>query len=197
MEMKFRTSHQLVLASASPRRKELFLHLGVPFEVITSNVEETSVQGKDFKDYVQKVALLKSQDVASRNPGKTVIGADTIVVFNNELLHKPKTREEAIEHLEKLSSNKHEVMTAVAIITKDRQAYTFVEVTNVYFKKLSKTLIEKYVDTKDPFDKAGGYGIQTGGALFIDRIEGDYNTVVGLPIATLFEKLVELEIISL
>lgn len=197
MEMKFNTQQQLVLASASPRRKELFLHLGVPFEVITSNVEETSVQGKDFKDYVQKVALLKSQDVASRNPGKTVIGADTIVVFNNELLHKPKTREEAIEHLEKLSSNKHEVMTAVAIITKDRQAYTFVEVTNVYFKKLSKTLIEKYVDTKDPFDKAGGYGIQTGGALFIDRIEGDYNTVVGLPIATLFEKLVELEIISL
>ncbi|NLY80187.1 MAG: septum formation protein Maf [Lysinibacillus sp.] len=195
--MKFNTQQQLVLASASPRRKELFLHLGVPFEVITSNVEETSVQGKDFKDYVQKVALLKSQDVASRNPGKTVIGADTIVVFNNELLHKPKTREEAIEHLEKLSSNKHEVMTAVAIITKDRQAYTFVEVTNVYFKKLSKTLIEKYVDTKDPFDKAGGYGIQTGGALFIDRIEGDYNTVVGLPIATLFEKLVELEIISL
>lgn len=197
MEMKFNTQQQLVLASASPRRKELFLHLGVPFEVITSNVEETSVQGKDFKDYVQKVALLKSQDVASRNPGKTVIGADTIVVFNNELLHKPKTREKAIEHLEKLSSNKHEVMTAVAIITKDRQAYTFVEVTNVYFKKLSKTLIEKYVDTKDPFDKAGGYGIQTGGALFIDRIEGDYNTVVGLPIATLFEKLVELEIISL
>lgn len=195
--MKFKTKHQLVLASASPRRKELFSKLGVPFEVIASSVEETSVQATDFKDYVQKVALLKTQDVATLCPGKTVIGADTIVVFNDELLHKPKTKEEAIQHLEKLSSNRHQVMTAVAIITKDRQAESFVEVTDVYFKHLPRPLIEKYVETKDPFDKAGGYGIQTGGALFIDRIEGDYNTVVGLPIASLFEKLVELNIIEL
>jgi len=195
--MKFTTTHQLVLASASPRRKELFSKLGVPFEVIPSSVEETGVHASDFKDYVQKVALLKTKDVATNCPGKTVIGADTIVVFNNELLHKPKTPEEAIRHLEKLSSNRHQVMTAVAIITKDRQAESFVEVTDVYFKNLPRKLIEKYVETKDPFDKAGGYGIQTGGALFIDRIEGDYNTVVGLPIASLFEKLVELDIIEL
>lgn len=195
--MKFKTNHQLVLASASPRRKELFSKLGVPFEVMPSSVEETSVQASDFKDYVQKVALLKTQDVATSCPGKTVIGADTIVVFQNEILHKPKTKEEAIRHLELLSSNRHQVMTAVAIITKDRQAESFVEVTDVYFKPLSKQLIEKYVETKDPFDKAGGYGIQTGGALFIDKIDGDYNTVVGLPIASLFEKLVELQIIEL
>ncbi|WP_339288329.1 nucleoside triphosphate pyrophosphatase [Ureibacillus sp. FSL K6-0786] len=195
--MKFRTSHQLVLASASPRRKELFAKLGVPFEIMASSVEETSVQARDFKDYVQKVALLKTQDVASHCPGKTIIGADTIVVFNDELLHKPKTKEEAIRHLEKLSSNRHQVMTAVAIITKDRQAESFVEVTDVYFKNLPKPMIEMYVQTNDPFDKAGGYGIQTAGALFIDRIEGDYNTVVGLPIASLFEKMVELKIIEL
>jgi septum formation protein len=197
MEMKFRTSHQLVLASASPRRKELFAKLGVPFEIMASSVEETSVQARDFKDYVQKVALLKTQDVASHCPGKTIIGADTIVVFNDELLHKPKTKEEAIRHLEKLSSNRHQVMTAVAIITKDRQAESFVEVTDVYFKNLPKPMIEMYVQTNDPFDKAGGYGIQTAGALFIDRIEGDYNTVVGLPIASLFEKMVKLKIIEL
>ncbi|WP_096551354.1 Maf family protein [Ureibacillus thermosphaericus] len=195
--MKFRTSHQLVLASASPRRKELFAKLGVPFEIMASSVEETSVQARDFKDYVQKVALLKTQDVASHCPGKTIIGADTIVVFNDELLHKPKTKEEAIRHLEKLSSNRHQVMTAVAIITKDRQAESFVEVTDVYFKNLPKPMIEMYVQTNDPFDKAGGYGIQTAGALFIDRIEGDYNTVVGLPIAFLFEKMMELKIIEL
>ena len=195
--MKFRTSHQLVLASASPRRKELFAKLGVPFEIMASSVEETSVQARDFKDYVQKVALLKTQDVASHCPGKTIIGADTIVVFNDELLHKPKTKEEAIRHLEKLSSNRHQVMTAVAIITKDRQAESFVEVTDVYFKNLPKPMIEMYVQTNDPFDKAGGYGIQTAGALFIDRIEGDYNTVVGLPIASLFEKMVKLKIIEL
>ena len=88
-------------------------------------------------------------------------------------------------------------MTAVAIITKDWQAESFVEVTDVYFKNLPKPMIEKYVQTNDPFDKAGGYGIQTGGALFIDRIEGDYNKVVGLPIASLFEKMMELKIIKL
>lgn len=195
--MQFKTNHRLVLASASPRRKELFSLFQVPFEIVSSNVVETQVEANTFEDYVQKVALLKAMDVKLRHKDKTVIGADTIVVFENELLHKPKTREEAIRHLEKLSLHRHQVMTGVAILTKDEQVETFVETTNVYFKKLSKKLIEKYVDTGDPFDKAGGYGIQTAGALFIDKIEGDYNSVVGLPVATLFEKLVELNIIEL
>lgn len=195
MEMNFTTEHRLVLASASPRRKSLFSMLGVPFEVITSNVEETIVQAENPLDYVREVALLKTKDVKEKNDDRTVIGADTVVVFDNTLLHKPKTREEAIHHLERLSNHKHEVMTAVAIMTKDGEVESFVEVTNVYFRKMSRQLIEKYVDSNDPFDKAGGYGIQSGGALFVERIEGDYNNVVGLPLASLFEKLVARQII--
>ncbi len=195
MEMNFTTEHRLVLASASPRRKSLFSMLGVPYDVITSDVEETSVQAEDPLDYVREVALLKTKDVKRKNDDRTVIGADTVVVFENTLLHKPKSREEAIHHLERLSNNRHQVMTAVAIMTKDGEVESFVEVTDVYFRKLSRQLIEKYVESNDPFDKAGGYGIQSGGALFIDRIEGDYNNVVGLPLASLFEKLVARQII--
>ena len=139
--------------------------------------------------------MLKAREVAKKVPGKTVIGADTIVVFNDSLLHKPTTREEAICHLQKLSGTQHTVMTAVAIIEPE-QTTTFVEETVVVFKQLSPALIEAYVDSGDPFDKAGGYGIQTLGTLFVHKIDGDYNNVVGLPLATLFERLVERNIIQ-
>lgn len=197
MEMHFSTEHHLVLASASPRRKSLFSMLGVPFDVVTSNVDETTVEVQSPLDYVCEVAMLKTKDVKNQNEDWTVIGADTVVVFENTLLHKPKSKEEAIHHLEKLSNNKHEVMTAVSIMTNDGEVESFVEVTNVYFKQLSRQLIEKYVESNDPFDKAGGYGIQSGGALFVDRIEGDYNNVVGLPLSSLFEKLIARRIITL
>lgn len=196
MEMNFTTDDNLVLASASPRRKELFSKLGVPFEVVTSDVEETVVKADTMQEYVREVALLKTRDVAKKVKGKTIIGADTVVVFQNSLLHKPKTKEEAVSHLQKLSNNRHSVMTAVAIIKPDGKEEIFVEETIVVFKKLSLNLIKAYVETGDPFDKAGGYGIQTDGALFVERIEGDYNNVVGLPLASVFEKLVELKIIS-
>lgn len=195
--MNFNTNHQIVLASASPRRKELFSKLGVPFEVITSDVVETTVQAKTMKDYVREVALLKARDVASKQEGKTIIGADTVVVFEDSLLHKPKNYEEAITHLMKLSNNYHQVLTAVAIIQPNGIEETFVEGTEVYFKKLSTELIKAYVKTGDPFDKAGGYGIQTDGVLFVDRIVGDYNNVVGLPLASVFEKLVALNILEI
>lgn len=195
--MNLTTNQKLVLASTSPRRKELLSKLGVPFEIIASNVEETSVKAESVENYVRDVSLLKARDVAKNELGKTIIGADTIVVFENQLLHKPKTRDEAIAHLEKLSNNCHSVMTAIAIIDQQRNEHTFVEETKVYFKKLSPALIEAYVDTGDPFDKAGGYGIQTDGALFVDRIEGDYNNVVGFPLATVFEKLITLNILHI
>lgn len=197
MVMKFNTNHKIVLASSSPRRKELLSKLGIPFEIMASNVEETTVKADTMEDYVRKVALLKTRDVANKEIGKTVIGADTIVVFQNQLLHKPKSTEEAITHLEKLSNNCHSVMTAIAIIDRDGNEVTFVEETKVYFKKLSPALIKAYVATGDPFDKAGGYGIQTDGALFIDRIEGDYNNVVGFPLASVFEKLITLNILHI
>lgn len=191
-----KTNHKLVLASASPRRKELLSMLALPFEVLTSEVEETSVQANTMQDYVKEVALLKTRDVAKKAANATIIGADTIVVYNQELLHKPKTREEAISHLLRLSNNKHSVMTAVAIIEPNEKETTFVEETTVVFHRLSQELIEAYVDSGDPFDKAGGYGIQTIGTLLVKRIEGDYNNVVGLPLAALFSQLVDLQIVQ-
>ncbi|WP_016991886.1 Maf family protein [Lysinibacillus boronitolerans] len=191
-----KTNHKLVLASASPRRKELLSMLTLPFEVLTSEVEETSVQANTMQDYVKEVALLKTRDVAKKAANATIIGADTIVVYNQELLHKPKTREEAISHLLRLSNNKHSVMTAVAIIEPNGKETTFVEETTVVFHRLSQELIEAYVDSGDPFDKAGGYGIQTIGTLLVKRIEGDYNNVVGLPLAALFSQLVDLQIVQ-
>lgn len=170
--------------------------LALPFEVLTSEVEETSVQAHTMQDYVKGVALLKTRDVAKKAANATIIGADTIVVYNQELLHKPKTREEAISHLLRLSNNKHSVMTAVAIIEPNGKETTFVEETTVVFHRLSQELIEAYVDSGDPFDKAGGYGIQTIGTLLVKRIEGDYNNVVGLPLATLFSQLVDLQIVQ-
>lgn len=194
--MMFKTNQKLVLASASPRRKELLSMLGLPFDVLTSDVVETSVQATTMQDYVKGVALLKTRDVAKKVPDATVIGADTIVVFDNELLHKPTTREEAISHLSRLSGNRHAVMTAVAIIEPSGQETIFVEETTVVFHNLSEALIEAYVATNDPFDKAGGYGIQTAGTLLVERIEGDYNNVVGLPLAALFAQLVARNIIQ-
>lgn len=194
--MMFETNQKLVLASASPRRKELLAMLEVPFDIVTSDVEETSVQATTMQEYVKGVALLKTRDVAKKVPTATVIGADTIVVFDNELLHKPTTREEAISHLSRLSGTSHAVMTAVAILEPNGQETTFVEETTVIFNKLSQPLIEAYVASGDPFDKAGGYGIQTAGTLLVERIEGDYNNVVGLPLAALFTQLVARNIIQ-
>ena len=195
-KMMFETNQKLVLASASPRRKELLSMLGLPFDVLTSAVVETSVQATTMQEYVKGVALLKTRDVAKKVPNATVIGADTIVVFEDELLHKPTTREEAISHLSRLSGKRHAVMTAVAFVEPSGQETVFVEETTVKFNNLSKELIEAYVATNDPFDKAGGYGIQTAGTLLVERIEGDYNNVVGLPLAALFAQLVARNIIQ-
>ena len=195
--MNFNTTHEFVLASASPRRRELFGLLHIPFEIITSDVEETSVKAEDVQQYVTEVALLKTRDVAKKCPRKTVIGADTIVVYEDRLLHKPVSHEEAVRHLQTLSGDAHSVLTAVAIITPDGRESTFVEKTTVVFKDVPQAMIEAYVASGDPFDKAGGYGIQTDGVFFVERIEGDYNNVVGLPLASLVERLLSLHYISI
>ncbi len=195
--MEFKTNHSFVLASASPRRKDLFSVLNIPFEVITSNVDEKSVSFVNEEQYVREVALLKTRSIANETTNKVVVGADTIVSFEGRLLHKPQTKEEAIAHLQALSGQTHHVYTAVVIIDEDQKETVLVEKTAVTFKVLSRSLIEAYVDTKDPFDKAGGYGIQTIGMLLVDKIEGDYNNVVGLPIASLTEHLLTLNYISI
>lgn len=195
--MQFHTSKSFILASASPRRKEIFARLNIPFDIVTSDVEETSVQATEVSQYVKEVALLKARDVSKKVPGRVVVGADTIVAKDNRLLHKPTSHDEAISHLRTLRGTAHEVLTAVAIIEENGEETTFVEKTKVIFKNVSDELIEAYVATGDPFDKAGGYGIQTEGVFLVDRIEGDYLNVVGLPLATLCEHLISLKLISL
>lgn len=195
--MNFTTEKSFILASASPRRKELFKRLNVPFKILVATVEETSIKDDNPAQYVKKVALLKATDVAKRNPGHIVIGADTIVVKGQELLHKLKDANEAIKHLKQLRGNVHEVMTAVAIIDDVGNKIAFVEKTEVYFKQVPDTLIEAYVATGDCYDKAGGYGIQTDGVFLVEGIKGDYLNVVGLPLARLTELLVETKLISI
>ncbi len=195
--MNFKTNHSFVLASASPRRKELFSMLNIPFEVITANVDEKSISYVNEAQYVREVALLKTRSVAKEMTNKIVIGADTIVAFEGRLLHKPQTKEEAISHLQSLSGQMHHVYTAVVIIDERQNETVLVEKTAVTFKVLPNSLIEAYVDTMDGYDKAGGYGIQTIGMLLVDKIEGDYNNVVGLPIASLTEHLLTLNFISI
>ena len=195
--MNFTTNHSFVLASGSPRRKELFGMLQVPFEIITADVDERSVVFETEEQFVQDVALLKTEVVAKQQPGKIVIGADTIVSFNGRLLHKPESEQEAVAHLQALSGQTHTVLTAVIIIDAEQQVTKLVEKTFVTFKHLSEALIHAYVATKDPFDKAGGYGIQTSGALLVEKIDGDYNNVVGLPIAALTAQLLSLNYLSI
>ena len=194
--MQFHTTKSFILASASPRRKELFGRLNIPFDIVTSDVEETSVQATEVSQYVRDVALLKARDVAKKVPGKVVIGADTIVAKDNQLLHKPTSHDEAMSHLRILRNTAHEVLTAVAIIEENGEETTFVENTKVIFRNVPDELLEAYVATGDPFDKAGGYGIQTDGVFLVDRIEGDYLNVVGLPLATLCEQLITKKIIT-
>lgn len=195
--MQFQTTRSFILASASPRRKELFGRLNIPFEIVTADVEETSVQASEVSQYVTEVALLKARAVAKISPGRVVIGADTIVAKDNQLLHKPKSHDEAMAHLRTLRNTEHEVLTAVAIIEEDGTESTLVEKTTVIFKNVSDALLEAYVATGDPFDKGGGYGIQTEGVFLVNRIEGDYLNVVGLPLASLCEHLIARKLITI
>ena len=194
--MNFQTTASFILASQSPRRRELFAQLHVPFDVESADVEETSVAFQTASQYVQDVALLKAQAVADRHPDAVVIGSDTIVVYRDQLLHKPKTTNEAVQHLQKLRGKTHEVLTAVAIVTA-QNTYSFVETTSVTFRMVSDAFIEAYVATGDPFDKAGGYGIQTDGVFFVEKIDGDYLTVVGLQLSRLTDELLQHNLLQL
>ena len=187
--MKFTTTHPIVLASASPRRKELLEMLGLPFSIIPSTKEEPDPEGfQTAMGYVLECASQKAKEVARQQPETIVIGSDTVVVLDGEILLKPQSKTQAKEYLRKLSSQSHDVITAVTIL-KGNSEQSFHELTHVTFYDLPEAWIDAYVNTDDPYDKAGAYGIQTMSALFVKEIQGDYNTVVGLPIASLTQKL--------
>ncbi|MGY3779067.1 Maf family protein [Isobaculum melis] len=182
----------LILASASPRRKELLKMFTTDFTVVVSEVEEVLDETMTPQEYVADLAKQKAQAVAKLHPAETVIGCDTIVVFQNQVLEKPKNRVEAKQMLQAMSDDVHEVLTAVTII-KNGAISSTLETAKVYFYPLTDSLIESYLDQEDYQDKAGAYGIQSYAALFVEKIEGDYYTIMGFPLAKVYRMLHALE----
>lgn len=173
----------LILASASPRRRELLQHAGITFTVIPSNAAEDILPGEAPAEYTLRVAAAKANDVAQKHSRCWVLGADTIVVVNGEILGKPRDHADGQRMLRLLSGSRHEVMTAFVLLdgngkTEARQVVT----TIVTFKSLSDPQIQDYLATGEPFDKAGAYAVQGIGAALVERVEGSYSNVVGLPI---------------
>ena len=185
---------RIVLASQSPRRKKLLQQIGLAFEIHPSNVEEISSQ-TDPRMLVEDLAALKATDVASKFSNSFIIGSDTIVVHDGEVLGKPEDEKEAMAILSKLSGTDHFVYTGVAFVKTDKNGtiqakHTFNEQTKVTFSTLGEQEIAAYVRTGNPLDKAGAYGIQDDlGALFVEKIDGDYYNVVGFPINRFYREM--------
>lgn len=175
----------LILASGSPRRKELLEGTGLPFRVMVSDAEEISTSDASPADVAQQNARIKAEAVAaSQEPDAIVIGADTIVVLDGRIFGKPTDAADAARMLRELSGRTHQVITGVCVV-RDGASETFAEVTDVTFRQLDADEIEAYVATGEPLDKAGAYGIQGLGGKLVERIEGDYDNVVGLPVTRL------------
>ncbi|MDV5170937.1 Maf family protein [Photobacterium rosenbergii] len=173
---------QLYLASGSPRRKELLTQLGYQFERVVVDVEEQHQVGESPADYVQRLSVDKAMAGVAVVDGKApVLGADTIVVSGDRILEKPKDFDDARQMLSLLSGKRHQVMTAVTVASEERRETRLV-VTDVWFKTLSDKEIEDYWQSGEPQDKAGSYGIQGIGGKFVERIDGSYYAVVGLPL---------------
>lgn len=183
----------IVLASSSPRRRELLQQIGVPFRVQVQAVDETPLPDELPGDYVARLALEKARAVAALNPGQVVLGADTTGVLDGQILVKPVDDEDARRMLSMMSGRTHEVLTAVAVV-QDEQARTVVVTTAVTFCVLSDEQIAAYVATGEPADKAGAYGIQGLGAVLVAGIRGSYSNVVGLPLTEVAALLREFRI---
>ena len=181
-----------ILASNSPRRKNLLENLGVSFEVMASDIDENIDPTSNPYEVASRLAHEKAKDIAARVKEEAIIiAADTIVVAG-EILGKPKDEVDAYTMLRALSGRSHKVVTGIAVINSvtNKTAVDY-SVTNVYFKELSDAMIYKYIASGEPMDKAGAYGIQGKAALFVDKIEGDYFNVVGMPLNKLQEILSE------
>lgn len=178
---------RIILASGSPRRRELLENLGLKFDIMVDNSDESIAAGEHPKDTVMRLALQKVQNIADKcEDTAIVIGADTVVSIDGKILGKPKNEEEAELMLKRLSGRKHTVYTGVAAVNSETGfKVSEFEATDVKFRELSGNEINSYVKSGEPMDKAGAYGIQNLGALFVEGIDGDYFNVVGLPICRL------------
>lgn len=189
----------LILASSSPRRQELLREIGIPFQVHAANINEDQIAGEGPIDYALRLAREKAQAVAAQYPQSYVLGADTIVVIDGDVLGKPKDHADAARMLRLLSGRAHEVTTAVSLITpsliapftvaQGTLAETRASTTKVYFREIAEAEIQQYVAGGEPMDKAGAYAIQGGASRWTDRIEGEFSNVVGLPLSLVTEML--------
>lgn len=185
----------IILASGSPRRSELMKQVGFDFKVSTCNTDESYDEGMTPSEIVMELSLRKADAVFDKEmPEKdtVVVAADTIVAIDNEILGKPKDRNDAIRMLSKLSGKKHQVYTGVTLyyyVAGRVFIENFADCADVYFRELSQDTIISYVDSWEPMDKAGAYGIQGLGAILVDKIDGDYYTIVGLPIAKVYHSI--------
>jgi len=189
---------RLILASISPRRKYLLEQAGIDFEIIPSAVNERSVPLDQPRRYTAGLSLAKARDVSERHPGRWVLGADTIVAIDDQILGKPRNRDSARSMLEQLSGQTHQVYTGFSICHRDGITHhTEVVATDVTFKSLSKDEIDWYIHTDEPFDKAGAYAIQGLGTFLVRRINGSYTNVVGLPVCEVIEYLLRHKVIRM
>ena len=173
-----------ILASQSPRRRELLSMLGLTFEIITADIDETMDPSVPVDQAVAEVCRKKAQAVGEAHPGRLIVAADTIVVVDETKLGKPRSEEEARQMLRSLSGRSHTVMTGFCL-WQDGRFQTHVEQTRMWFRELSDAEIDAYIATGSPMDKAGAYGIQDQAAVFVERLDGDYYNVMGLPLCSL------------
>lgn len=183
------TMKTLILASGSPRRAELIKEITEDFEVIPSTAEEIIQPDRSPEENALNLAKLKAQDVASRYPGRWVLGADTIVVLDNQVIGKPVDEQDAQQILQRLSGQEHQVITAMALI--NGQCFQKATVSTVKIKVLSNKEILDYIATGEPMDKAGAYAIQGTGSFMVESYSGSYTNIVGLPIETLQKLLAD------
>ena len=184
----------LVLASASPRRQELLRNAGIPFEVQAAKIPEEPIPGEPAKDCAERLAREKASAVARQRPQDVVLGADTVVVIDNQMLGKPRDAKDAARMLRLLSGREHQVVTGVCVAVNGKSSVAS-EITKVTMLEITEREIADYVATGEPMDKAGGYAIQGIASRWIPHIEGDYSNVVGLPVALVYRLLSDNELL--
>ena len=181
---------RIILASKSPRRAEILGAVGWEFEALPANIDETRRESENAVSYVKRLAQTKAETVANRISGDAIVlGADTVVVIGDQILGQPRDDADARRMLKLLSGKWHEVVTGIALMRTARTPRVVIdhETTRVRFSEMSADEIDWYVSTGEPIDKAGAYAIQGSGAIFIEKIEGDYFNIVGLPVRLLYE----------
>ena len=188
---------RIILASGSSRRRELMEMLGLDFEVMVSNCDETFDEGLSIEEQSKRLAYIKAKAVFDETEkDRIVIGSDTMVLQGDTIFGKPKDKEEAIEMLKSLQNNHHKVITSICVLSQRGEEYkeqVDYDIADVYFKKMTDKEIEEWIDYDHPYDKAGGYAVQSRFGVHIEKINGNYFTVVGLPIHKLYDMMKNIE----